>query len=270
MKKALLLSSAAALLMVAACKKDKKTGTTETPFTVEQKQNAAYMYFGGTWCGPCGAYGKPTKQALHEDAANKDAVFISFQVKWSYSDPFATTVTDGTASFFGVTGVPAAFVAGGTTFTKWGFYTDNSYNKTQQQGTFNTVYAQTARVNGKATPTISGNTLTVKTQNKFFTTTTDTFFVNVYLTESNLSASQYLDGSTKKDIHDFIWRAQSSTNYWGDQLVIAPSNGQVVEKSVTLTLQDAWVKSNCDVNVVIWKQVNGKFGIENAYKTKLQ
>ncbi len=269
MKKLLFITSALALTMVAACKKDKKTGTTEAPFTVEQTQNASYIYFGGTWCGPCGAYGKPTKQALHEDAKNANAVFISFQVKWSYTDPFATAQTDATAASFGVTGVPSAFIAGGTTFSKFGFSSNNATNQSTQQATFNTVYGQTARVNGKAFPTISGKTLTVKTKNKFFVTTTDTFFVNVYLTESNLIATQYLDGSTKQNIHDFIWRAQSSANIWGDQLVIAPTNGQIVENTVTFALNDSWTKTNCDVNVIIWKKVNGKYGIENCYKTKM-
>ena len=30
------------------------------------KQNALVIYFGGTWCSPCGQYGKPTKEEYIE------------------------------------------------------------------------------------------------------------------------------------------------------------------------------------------------------------
>jgi Outer membrane protein Omp28 len=270
MKKYLLITSAIALTLVAGCKKEKKTsGGGETPFTVSQTQNAAYMYFGGTWCGPCGAYGKPTKQALHEASANSNAVFISFQIQTG-NDPFATSVTDGTAGSFGVTGVPSAFIGGGTTFNKYGFSNNNASNQTTQQTGFNAVYAQTARVNGKVTPTISGSSISVKMQNKFFVATTDEFYVNAYITESNLIATQYLDASAdKKNIHDFVWRAQSGTVFYGDALVAAPAKDQVVEKTVTIPLGSSWNKPNCDVNVVIWRKSGAGWAIENSYKSKL-
>ncbi len=270
MKKLLTIASMAAILMFGACKKTKKIDGAAAPFTVEQKQNVAYMYFGGTWCGPCGAYGKPTKQGLHENATNANAVFISFQVKWSYSDPFATQTTDATAASFGVTGVPTAYIAGGTTFTKTGFFTSNAANISGQQTTMNGVYSQTALVNGKVTPSLAGNALTVKSQNKFFSASSDTFYVQSYVTESNLTATQNQDGSTKLNIHDFIWRAQSGSNFYGDLLVIAPTAGQVVEKNLNIVLQDIFQKGNCDVNVIIWHKKGGKFGIENCYKSKMQ
>jgi hypothetical protein len=268
MKKVLLISSAVALTMFAACKKDKKTPTTEAPFTVEQKQNAAYMYFGGTWCGPCGAYGKPTKQALHENALNANAVFVSFQIQTG-SDPFATTVTDATSGYFGVTGVPTAFIGGGSTFTKWGFSSNNASNISSQQNTFNAIYASTALVNGKATPTLTGNNLSVKCQNKFFDVCSDSLFVQAYLTESNLVATQYLDGSTKVNIHDFVWRNQSGTKFYGEFLSAGSTAGQVVEKTVNMVIQSTWTKTNCDVCVLIWRKKPTGFSIENCYKTKL-
>lgn len=270
MKKILLITSAVALTLVAGCKKEKKTsGDGSVPFTVSQTQNAAYLYFGGTWCGPCGAYGKPTKQALHADALNSKAVFISFQIQTG-NDPFATAVTDATAGSFGVTGVPSAFVAGGTTFNKYGFSNNNTTNKTNQQTGFAAVYAQTARVNGKATPTISGSSISIKLQNKFFVATTDEFYVNAYITESNLIATQYLDASVdKKNIHDFVWRAQSSTAFYGDALAAAPAKDQVVEKTVTIPVGSSWNTANCDVSVIIWRKSGAGWAIENSYTTKL-
>lgn len=269
MKKLLLIVSAAALTFVVACKKDDEKGKEDNVFTVEQKQNAAYMYFGGTWCGPCGAYGKPTKEGLHADAKNEKAVFISFQVKWSYSDPFATPTTESTAASFGVTGVPSAYLAGGSTFTKSGFYTSNATNISSQQSTLDGIYSQTALVNGKATPSINGDVVSIKSQNKFFNSSSDTFYVQSYITENKLFATQFQDASNNKNIHDFIWRAQSGSAFYGDMLVTAPTTGQIVEKTLNITLNSSWVKSNCDVNVIIWRKKNGRFGIENCYKTPL-
>lgn len=270
MKKLLFVATAAALTLTVACKKEKKTDDGGGSVNIEQKQNAAYLYFGGTWCPPCGAYGKPTKEKLHEDAKNANAVFISFQVAWGRTDPFSTTTTETTASNFGVNSAPSGFVAGGTTFLKFGYGTSISGNVSSQQASMDGVYTQTALVNGVAKPTLSGNTLTVNTKNKFFSATSDTFFVQCYVTENNLTATQSSDASVKKNIHDFVWRAQSGSMFYGDQLVIAPTAGQVIEKNLTVNLQDAWVKANCDVNVIIWRKKMGRYGIENSYKTKLQ
>lgn len=62
MKKLSLLSLFfVAVLAVTSCKKEENNATpTENPAAgIAQEQKAVGFYLSGTWCGPCGLYGKP-------------------------------------------------------------------------------------------------------------------------------------------------------------------------------------------------------------------
>lgn len=282
MKKYNLILLVSIIVLAISCKKETDTNITPTPtVNIAQKQNAAYIYWGGTWCGPCGTYAKPVKELLHEDTANSNAVFISCQLK-NGVDPFASGRLDTIADFYyrttGVKGAPTGWIAGGTTYTRIDFPNDRIKTRSDQQTIMNNIYKQTALVNGIATVSINGNIATIKTTNKFFKSNPDTFYIQVIITESNLQATQNGDSSVKKNIHDFVWRTQSGIPAYGDVLVIKPSLGQMVEKTVKITLDSKWKKENCEVNVLIWnkryqldKWNQPLWGtIENSYKTKLQ
>ena len=278
MKKLNLFCFISLVILIISCKKE----DTSTPLPqIEQKQNAAYVYWGGTWCGPCGTYAKPVKEALHADPLNSNAVFISCQLK-NGVDPFASGWLDTIANFYYRTtsgkGAPTGWIEGGTTYERLSFPSDLNQTRLDQQALLNGIYKQTALVNGKAYVAIKGNIATIKTINKFFKDCPDTFHVQVILTESKLQAEQNGDSSINKNIHDFVWRTQSGIQVYGDLLIINPHAFQYVEKSVKITLNSKWIPANCDINVLIWRQKYqlDKWGqplwgtIENSYKIHLQ
>jgi hypothetical protein len=281
MRKLNLILFTSIIVLTISCKKENDSPTPSPLPTIEQKQNAAYIYWGGTWCGPCGTYAKPVKEALHADLLNKDAVFISCQLK-NGVDPFASGRLDTIADFYyrttGVKGAPTGWICGGTTYERIDFPNDRNKSRLDQQNLINGIYTQTALVNGKATVSITGTTATIKTTNKFFMSSPDSFHIQVIITESNLQAIQNGDSSINKNIHDFVWRTQSGIPAYGDLLVVKPTSGQIVEKTVKISIDSKWKRENCDVNVIIWKQKYqlDKWGkplwgtIENSYKTRLQ
>ena len=67
-------------LTMSACKKEDSTtdensnnnnNNNNNPLVIPQVQKATVFYFGGTWCPPCGAYGKPAKEQLKAQVKSK-------------------------------------------------------------------------------------------------------------------------------------------------------------------------------------------------------
>lgn len=271
MKKFLLVVSAAALTFAVACKKEKKDdGTNNQPaYAVEPSQNAAVFYFGGTWCGPCGYYGKPAKETLHNN--NPALTILSAQLNGqSATDPFNNQTSIKFAQFFGVSSLPTMFVGGASQpMPSWiGNYIVASTVQTK----IDEFRAKENMVNAKMTFSTINDAVTAAITFQFYKETTDEYYYNVIATESNLSATQTSDMSTKKNIHDNVIRAMSSSNVQGDLLTTGATTKQVFNKDVTITLDPTWKKENIHYHVIIWQKnlSTNKFSLANSVTAKIQ
>ncbi len=257
-----------------ACKK------TETPpaaagINVVQVQNALVVEPTATWCGPCGTYGKPATDLAIQD--NSKAVAIYAHLKAPASDLGSQLGQDlavmyGAANATGTSySIPKLAVGNNVT----GAYQDINYTAGILKGWINTLTAGVSKVNTKIDASISGNTLNVKTNTKFFAKGDDSFTYKIalYVTEDGISNRQYMSasGSYQTITHNHIARALMSGSATGDNLLASglPTEGQIVSKDYSLNLDAAWNKSNLTVIAVIWKQKGTALTFVNVDKVDL-
>lgn len=275
MKKLLLIASAAALLTVSACKKDDNNnggGNNNSPAVVPQTQQTTAFYFGGTWCPPCGAYGKPAKDYITATYGNKVNI-ISCQVNGSGSnDPMNNASANALAGTFGVSGVPTMYFGGAEQpFAAVG-------GGTAMQSTSVTrideINARTPIANGKFTATVNGNDITVKAETQFFKAvdaTGGTYKIAAYITEDGLNHTQSSDASTVKNIHNHVLRVTLGASASGDVLTNQMDQWGVKTFNFFGTLNAAWKKDKMHVVVVLWKQgTDNKLTCVNSWSGKLQ
>jgi hypothetical protein len=270
MKNALLLASAAVLVTFASCKKDPEPEP--SPAVVAQTQQATVFYFGGTWCPPCGAYGKPGKEYITKAYGDK-AQIISCQVNGGTADPMNNASANALAGTFGVSSVPTMFFGGGGEI--FASAVGNGITNSTCATNIDKKLAIAPEGNMKFTTELSGNDLTVKAQTQFFkaiTPTTGKYFIAAYLTEDGISATQSSDMSANKNIHDHVLRLTLGTSATGE--LVGDNAAQWEVKNFTFfgALNNDWVKSKMHVVLVLWKQdpTNNKFTVCNSMIGKLQ
>ncbi|MCK9481047.1 MAG: Omp28-related outer membrane protein [Bacteroidia bacterium] len=270
MKKVLLLMIPALLIGFAGCKKDKKddggdnSGKTTTTKPV---QNVMMFYFGGTWCGPCGAYGKPTIQAAKK--INERVHVVSCQVNGAggATDPFNNAHSTQLAGVFSVKGVPTLFIADGN-----GQIASFSGGASMQSSTttkVNEILSKTdPDVYAKPVVKLDGDNITVTINAQFYKDFSDEYRFAVYITESRLQANQYQDGRTEdKNMHDDVLRLSLTTEVVGDVVASSVTKGTKISKTYTGTLDANWKKENLKAVVVFWRKtgdnqvtfVNGEY-----------
>lgn len=261
MKKVLLLMIPALLIGFAGCKKDKKGDSSNgsgTPTETKPVQNVMMFYFGGTWCGPCGAYGKPTVQAAKK--LNDRVHVISCQVNGAGGavDPFNNQSANGLADVFGVSGVPTLYIADGIGgITAIGGGTSMQSAATTK---INEILAKTnPAVYAKPKVKVSGTNVTVDIDAKFYEDFANEYRFAVYITESRLSATQYQDGRTEdKNMHDDVLRLTLTTDPVGEVIASSVKNGDKISKSYTGTIDPSWKKENLKAVVVFWRKTGDK------------
>lgn len=274
MKKFLLVVSAAALTFAVACKKDKKDqgggGNTTPTYAVEPYQNATVFYFGGTWCGPCGAYGKPAKETLHKN--NPKLTILSAQLNGSGGsvDPFNSPTSNSFASFFGVTSLPTMFLGGASQLMP--SWVGNYIVAATVQAKIDEFRAFSPTVNAKMSFSKINDAVTAAITFQFYKATTNEFYFNVIATESELVKTQASDASTKKGIHDNVLRIQSGGTALGELLTSGATEKQVLTKNITLTLDPSWKKENIQYHVIIWEKnpTNNKYSLCNSASANIQ
>lgn len=259
-------------LTVVSCKKD------ETPsgennnnggnggVVIPQEQKSTVIYFGGTWCPPCGAYGKPAKEQIKATVPTK-ANIMSCQVG---NDPMKNADADALNAVFKPSGVPAMYIGaneepfipmiGGSTSTG-----------STAIGHVNTQAAKTAKVNTVLSFTDAGDGLiSVKAKGKFFTDGTDEYMIAGYLLEDKLEYAQSSDASAEKNIHYNVLRAKFGDQILGKSFATAPKKDQAFEETLNFFIQPTFKKENCSVLVVIWKKVGNNVSISNSTSIKLK
>lgn len=269
MKKLLYLSVAFGLLALGSCKKKETGGTNNgTSYTVAPNQNSVIIYFGGTWCAPCGAYGKPAKETIKN--ANPDVTILSCQLNsQSVTDPMNNTDANALATSFGISSVPTMYVGANNGLIKG--YVGNGIVASSVQADINANKALTPKAASKFTVTLSGDDMTVNTTTEFYADQTEEYYIAAYVTEDGLSYTQASDGSVNKNIHDNVIRKNiTPVSSFGEILKAAPTKG-VVTKTLTGTLSPLWNKDKCKLHIVLWKKgTDGKYSISNGVSGKIK
>lgn len=274
MKKLLLIASAGALLSLAACKKDDNNGGGDnkpSPAVVPQTQQTTVFYFGGTWCPPCGAYGKPAKEYIKATYPGKANV-ISCQVNGGTADPMNNASSNALAGTFAVSSVPTMFFGGAE--QPFAALVGSGMSNTAVASKVDEVNARTPIANAKFTTTINGTDITVKAETQFFkavAATEGTYKIAAYVTEDGLNHTQSSDASANKNIHDNVLRVTLGASSTGDVLTNTMDQWGVKTFNFFGTLNGAWKKEKMRVTVVLWKQgTDNKLTCVNSWSAPVQ
>lgn len=272
MKKLSLLSLFfVAVLAVTSCKKEENNATpTENPAAgIAQEQKAVGFYLSGTWCGPCGLYGKPA-MANVEKANPTKFVVVACHLNGGggATDPYNNADANALAVAWNVTGVPTCAIGGaGQPAQKIGGGTGMESGITTQ---INTLLAKTASANSSVDLTVdASNKLTIKTKTKFFESSADAYSISAYVVENNIKGRQYVSGTgwNENATHNNVLRKSVASSVLGEDLITGVTANQEVSKTFETTLDAAWVKDNLEVVVVLWKTgSNGKVIINGTSK----
>jgi len=276
MKKITCLASVVLMTVIlfSGCKKKEETPAPAAETNVVQVQNSLVVEPTATWCGPCGEYGKPaTDKAI---TGNSKVVAIYAHLKAPASD-FPSQTGQDLAVIFGAanaTGTSYSIpkIAVGNNVT--GAFTDINYTANILTGWINATTAQTSKANTKLDASISGNTLNVKANTKFFENgnSTSTYKIALILTEDNISNRQnYSSTGYKTIIHNHVSRATISNATGGDDLLSSgvPTSGQLITKDYSVALDPTWKKADLTVIAIIWKYDGNVMTFVNVDKLEL-
>lgn len=255
MKKLLFLALAACSLTVVSCKKN----STEETITIPQTQKALVVYKGATWCGPCGAYGKPVLRAMEAVGSDK-VVCLASQTSDGLDCAASDAMGGALMTRYKQNGIPHMFVGGAGSWTD--FYPD----QTKATNTCNTLNANSAgciaNAWGKATYGPTG--ITVDTKTKFFIAGSGTYKLAAYICEDGIRKTQ--NGSSN-DLHDNVIRGAL-----GDALGTALSGseaGQTYDLQLKGVFPTGVIPANCHITLVIFKMNGADFEAVNATELPL-
>jgi hypothetical protein len=255
---------------VVSCSKD-DTGTGENNnnnggnggIVIPQEQKATVIYFGGTWCPPCGSAGKPAKEQIKAANPGK-ANIMSCQVG---NDPMTNADANAMNAVFKPSGVPAMYI---------GASDDQisamvGVNPTTALNIVTTQIAKTAKANFLLTATDNNDGLiTLKVNGKFFADATDEYTIGGYLLEGKLSHTQASDASVEKNIHHDVLRAKFGDKILGEVFATAPKKDQTFEQTMNFFIQPTFKKENCSIMVIVWKKSGTQYTINNSTTIKLK
>jgi hypothetical protein len=257
-------------LTISACKKeDTKTDEGNNngtgTVTIPQEQKSTLFYFGGTWCPPCGAYGKPAKEQIKASAVGPKTTIISCQVG---NDPMKCADADLLSAIFSPAGVPAMYIGandapfvsmiGGSTSTG-----------TTAINTITTQVVKTAVVNCVLTMKEADGLLNVVADGKFFADATGEYHIAGYMLEDKLNYVQSSDASVEKNIHYNVIRTKFGTVVTGELIKADPKKDDTFKKELNFFIPSTSVKANISVAVVIWKKTATGWVASNSTKVHL-
>ena len=219
----------------------------------EQKKRTIVLNFSSLDCGNCGAYGNPALTSAYTTFPN-DVV----PIKATIGDTLYCSVGILLVSGYGSVSTPY-FVVGNTNNV---YYADvNSIIPTEISGTPEAGLAGVFSV--------SGSTISVKTQVKFFSATTGEYYLAVYLMENGISAVQSGAG-TSPIIHNKVLRGNAVGNFAHGEIIGSTNiaTGTIINKTYTTAVNPAWNSSNMYAALALWKKNGSSWQFINAYQTK--
>jgi hypothetical protein len=259
--------------VLAGCKKEEsKTdngNNTGGTVIIPETQRATVIYFGGTWCPPCGSNGRPAKDAVKEQTGDK-SVLISCQVNsQSAQDPMSNAHSNSMISLFNPRGVPTIYVGG--TGEPISVVQSNSAMGSNAVNAVNTVAARKPITNIVATKSEADGLINIKVNGKFFADNANEFYIAGYLLESRLNHTQVNDAAKEKNIHDNVLRSRfGSGPITGELIKASPKKDDTYTKEMSFFVEPTFKKENLSIAIVIWQKsaVNGQFSLVNSLLVK--
>jgi hypothetical protein len=233
------------------------TALAQTPLNVStpivQKATA-------TWCGPCGQWGWTLMDEIRQDNKAKAFVFSLYGDNASnYYNPAAGDLTSWGQSWpnWGVNNINrTAFSASG------GIYSTTT--RTTIKAAVDSFAATTPVASTGFTYTISGSTLTVTTNTKFWKAPgSSEYFLEAYVVEDSVYGTQ--NGQTGSVYHhDVLRKGMTAASSYGVSLGSGIAINTVKPKTFTTTLDATWNKNRIKVLTIIWKKNGSNYDFVNA------
>jgi hypothetical protein len=222
-----------------------------------------------TWCPPCGGWGWDLANELIAATASKAvyvSLFASSDGSWDNSK-FYNQTAHTLANQFTLIGYPD-FGANAITHTGPNF-NGSTINlaqvKTDVLNAVNTFATTDAVANAASKMTISGNTVTVNANVKFWEATSGEYYLAAYLIEDGALNKQANQNGIVAH-HGVLRTSMTEGSAWGVQI----ANGAIAanhteSRSFTFTVTNSeWDKSKFKIYNVIWKKEGGLYKFINV------
>lgn len=240
MKKFLLLILGLSFIAISCNKDEESEDPADQPLTPKQEQWGFALNYTATWCGPCGDWGAPKIHELYE-VGNVIAITAH-----SSNDPMYNSSLYGSFNSERPTGggIPSFWIGD---------------NKTTSVNSMTALLDKTPIAGIAIESTIIESIMTVKTKTKFFEAGSGKYFLSVLILEDGIdgssSAGQYTQNGVANPTtykHDFVLRASSiSNNSYGEEIVVSPEIGAIIDKEYEITLNPAW-DQNVYAVAILW------------------
>jgi uncharacterized lipoprotein YehR (DUF1307 family) len=258
--KKLTLILLAFVLIVSACKKDEEEEDTSSSLNPTASQKGFGINYTATWCFHCGDWGA---DRIHKYAT--DAPHGAILTAHASGDPMNNSALYSSLSSDRATGggIPS-FWAG-------------DVSKASDGAMATLVASGNAQAGVDISYEKSGNKMTVKTATKFFSPNSGDYYLTVLVLEDGIDGSDNSGSYKQKGAHnpstykhDFVMRKSATAgNAYGELIASNPSDGKLVEKTYTITLDASW-KDTYPV-AIVWRKESGsapEYKYINAIKKK--
>ena len=231
-----------------------------------QKTKALITQFTETWCGPCGDWGHPMASdiILGLDNGNKGYLFTS---RGSSSPSSLNSMGDASlGNNYAVTGVPSFYL----------LTTQDFGSSASALSAVNAFNSATTVVSAAANFKYTGTTLEVGAKAKFWSATSDEYYMTVFVVESKITGSQNTSGGYQSMTLAPLLRGAMSTtgttlssSPWGEKITLgATAANTTVYKVYTVNLDPSWVKNNLKYYVALYKKSGSVYEIVNIEEAK--
>ena len=219
----------------------------------EVKQRAIFFDFTATWCTYCGQWGIPNFEEVISTKPNEVVPLGCHD-----NDEMSNTISEAIATWYNLTGIPTLIVG--------------NQAKSSSVSTLLSYVSQTNSAapiaNAVGTMTVSGSTITLKTQTKFFTASSGEYYLASYFVENGLMYSQ-TSATPDPYNHKHVLRGVAAGDEHGVNIASGSiASGTVVNKDYTVTADPSWKMANVYVALVIWKKSGSTWTFVNAWQSK--
>jgi len=239
----------ALLIVASSCKKKDDDTVDPNALNPTASQKGFCIEYTSTTCSICGSKGGPLIHKYAKDAPN--SVVVALHVNGNH-DPMANnSLSYGFSDRPSGGGIPSFWVG------------DTKTSTSDDNAMLDLVATGDAVAGVDVKYSIDGTTMTVETLTKFFSAAAGNYYLSVYVLEDGIDGSStaptgYVQPGASYSYpnddykHDFVMRAATLGNVYGELIYTNPAKDTEVSKSYTITLDASWEKTLYAV-AVLWK-----------------